>query len=220
MAMRPLWFRISVLAPLLSLVACIAPASTTTPTLALTPAVMSTPTPTSALRPPPVTVDLSSKTDGQGVLLETVRITSSDGRMTSTLPRGSKLLDIQGQPVKSLTLTPYRPAAIPDGVIVGLAYKWDDSVTWGTISPNGAVTVGYDPPPANPRLNLDNPTIGVWWNEKGLWAERSLPATIDPVAHTLTGAEGRFHDIAIIYWYTDVTHTVIVPPATPTPQAG
>ena len=199
---RVVWLLVSGLIPLVLLTGCLVPVTTPAPL------------------PPPVTVDLSSKTDSQGVLLETVRITSSDGRLTSTLPRGSKLLDAKGSPVKSLTLTPYRPPTLPDGLIVGLAYKWDDSVTWGTIMPNGAVTVSYDPPPADPRLNSDNPAIGVWWNEKGVWAERSLPATIDPVAHTVTGAEGRFHDIAIIYWYADVTHAVIVPPPTPTPRAG
>ena len=205
MKSRGALFLVTLLAPALLLAGCVVPA---------------TPTPTAVPLPPPVTVDLSTRTDSQGVLLETVRITSSDGRLTATLPRGSGLLDNQGRPVRSLTLTPYRPPAPPDGLIVGLAYKWDDSVTWGTITPNGAVTVSYDPPPADPRLNPGKPTIGVWWNEKGLWAERSVVATIDTGAHTITGAEQRFHDIAIIYWYVDVTHTVIVPPPTATPQAG
>jgi hypothetical protein len=198
---------LSGLALVLLLAGCVAPGTS--------PITITTPTATPL--PPAVTTDLSSKTDSQGVLLQTVRITSSDGRITFVLPNGSKLLDAKGRPVRSLTLTPYRPPAIPDGIMVGLAYKWDDSVTWGTITPNGAVTVLYDPPPANPRVNPNQPTIGVWWTEKGVWAERSLPATIDPVAHTVTGAEGRFHDIAIVYWYTDVTHAIIVPPPTPTP---
>jgi len=198
---------ISGLALVLLLAGCIAPDTS--------PITVNTPTATPL--PPPVTVDLSTKTDSQGVLLQTVRITSSDGRITFALPNGSKLLDAKGRPVKSLTLTPYLPPTLPDGLAVGLAYKWDDSVTWGSITPSGAVTVLYDPLPSNPRVDPSHPTIGVWWTEKGVWAERSLAATVDPVAHTVNGAEGRFHDITIIYWYTDVTHSIIVPPPTPTP---
>ena len=208
---------ISGLAPLL-LAACLAPVTTT-------------PTPTSAPLPPPVTVDLSSKTDSQGVLLETVRITSSDGMLTATLPAGSRVLDAIGRPVRSLTLTPYRPVGAfvagslghfpTSGLVAGLAYKWDDSVTWGTITPDGAFTVSYGTPPESPRISPDRPTIGVLWNERLYWdwAELSVPLTIDPVARTITWAEPRFHDIAVIYWYADVRHDMIVPPPAPTPQA-
>src|SRR3990170_5336166 len=155
---RRLGLAISGVAPLL-LAACLAPVPTT-------------PTPTSAPLPPPVTVDLSSKTDSQGVLMETVRITSSDGRLTSTLPRGSRLLDGKGRPVKSLTLTPYRPPESMDGVVVGLAYKWDEVATWGNVDPTGNVTISYDPPPASPRINANRPDIAAWWDEKNLWAQR------------------------------------------------
>ncbi len=211
------WLLVSLLAPLFLLVACNLP-------IGYLP--ITDPLPL----PPPVTVDLSGKVDSQGVLLETVRITSSDGMLTTILPSGSRLLDAQGRPVRSLTLTAYRPVGPfvfqsighypASGLVVGLAYKWDDSVTWGTITPNGEVTVTYYTPPANSRVNPDRPTIGVWWNERQQWVKGSLPVTIDPVARTITWAEPRFHDIAVIYWYVDVPHAIIVPPPTPTPQAG
>ena len=192
---------ISGLAPLL-LAACLAPVTTT-------------PTPTLAQLPPPVTVDLSSKVDGQGVLLETVRITSSDGRMTSTLPRGSRLLDGKGRPVKSLTLTPYLPPESEYGVVVGLAYKWDEVATWGNVDPTGNVTISYDPPPANPRIDPNNPNLGVWW--QGEWLARRVPYTVDLAARTLSGPQLRFHDYVVLFWYTDITPPVISPPPTPTP---
>jgi len=197
---------VSLLTPALLLAGCVVPAST--------------PAPAAVPLPPPVTVDLSTKTDSQGVLLETVRITSSDGRLTSTLPRGSRLLDGKGRPVKSLTLTPYVPPQSTDGVIVGLAYKWDEVVTWGNVDPTGNVTISYDPPPANPRINVNKPDIVAWWDEKNLWAARTRPATADLVAHTLSGPQVRFHPYAVIFWYTDITPPVIVPPPTPAPQAG
>jgi len=204
---RVVWFLASGLTPLFLLTGCLVPVTTT-------------PTPTSAPLPPPVTVDLSSKTDSQGVLLETVRITSSDGRLTSTLPKGSRLLDSKGRPVKSLTLTPYRPPESSDGVVVGLAYKWDEAATWGIVDPTGNVTISYDPPPANPRINVNKPDIAAWWDEKNLWAMRTRPATADPVAHTISGPQVRFHPWVVIFWYADITPPLIVPPPAPTPQAG
>jgi len=194
---------ISGLAPLL-LAACLAPVTTT-------------PTPTSAPLPPPVTVDLSSKTDSQGVLLETVRITSSDGRLTSTLPKGSRLLDGKGRPVKSLTLTPYRPPESEYGVVVGLAYKWDAAVDWGSVDPTGNVTISYDPAPANPRIYA-KPDLAAWWDEKNMWAMRTRPSTMDPATHTLSGPQVRFHPYVVIYWYADITPPLIAPPPAPTPQ--
>ncbi len=204
---RVVWLLVSLLAPLLLLMGCLVPVTTT-------------PTPTSAPLPPPVTVDLSSKVDSQGVLLETVRITSSDGRLTSTLPKGSRLLDGKGRPVKSLTLTPYRPPESTDGVVVGLAYKWDEAVLWGSVDPTGNVTISYDPPPANPRINANKPALAAWWDEKNLWAERTRPSTVDPATHTISGPQVRFHPYVIIYWYADITPPLIVPPPAPTPQAG
>src|SRR3990170_4743717 len=85
------WLLASLLAPLLLLVACNLPVGYA-PTLPIE-------------LPPPVTVDLSTKVDSQGVLLGTVRITSSDGMLTATLPAGSRVLDAMGRPVRSLTLT-------------------------------------------------------------------------------------------------------------------
>jgi hypothetical protein len=199
---RVVWLLVSGLIPLVLLTGCLVPVTTPTPL------------------PPPVTVDLSSKTDSQGVLLETVRITSSDGRLTSTLPKGSRLLDGKGRPVKSLTLTPYRPPESSDGVVVGLAYKWDDVALWGSVDPTGNVTISYDPPPANSRINANKPDIAAWWDEKNLWAMRTRPATADPATHTISGPQVRFHPYVVIYWYADVTPPLIVPPPTPTPQAG
>ena len=198
------WLIIIGLAPLLLLTACL---------VRVTPA----PTPTSAPVPPPVTVDLSGKIDSQGVLLETVRMTSSDGVYRSVLPKGSRLLDAKGMPVKSLTLTPYVPPPSSDGVVAGLAYKWDDVATYGSVDPNGNITISYDPPPANPRIDPSKPAIGVWYAEKNQWAQRTAGVSIDPTTHTISGPQPRLGTTVIIYWYTDVTPLPILLPPAPTP---
>jgi len=228
LATRCGWLLTSLLAPVLLLVACLAPVANP----------IGVTTPTLPPLPPPVTVDLSGKIDSQGVLLDTVQIISSDGRFRVIEPEGSRLLDAKGQPtINSLTLIPYQPPESQYGVVVGLAYKWNlgnAEVAGATITPkegpalmpNGVRIYSYDAPPANPRINPDKPDVAVWSDQTKEWSQAHLPlSVVDPTTRTLVGPQLRFQPSVVIYWYVDVIPPLFQAPgeggvATPLPPQG
>jgi hypothetical protein len=226
-ATRAGWLFISLLAPLLLLMACHrasvtptpvqTPASTPTPALTLlvtpspTPVPTSTPgvapaaTPTSAALPPPVTVDLSGKISDIGILLEDVVIASSDGRAKMTLPKGGRVLDTQGRPPEYITCIPMMPQESNEGLVVGLAYDFVAPGT-GTIASRPAATlvISYDPPPANPRIDLDQPDVACWWDEENVWVERPPRVTADLTTHTLQTVQMNLNlHLVVMFWYLD-----------------
>lgn len=187
------WLIISGLAPFLLLAACRGPSATPTPV----------PTSTATL-PPPVAVDLSGKISDAGILLEDVVIVSSDGRAKMTLEKGYRVRDAQNQPGKSITCTPMRPRESKDGVVVGLAYDFGGAVAGGKVSPAAAITISYDPPPASPRINLNNPDIAGWWPQRDAWILTPDPATADLTARTIKSWQAWFLPAVVIFWYVDV----------------
>ena len=190
------WLLISVLASLFPLAACRGPAATPTTVPTPTAGVTSAPTPTSAALPPPVTVDLSGKISDTGILLETITITSSDGRAKMTLDKGSRVRDEQNQPGKSITCTPMRPQESNDGVVVGLAYDFGGAVAGGKVSPAAEITMSYHPPPANSRIDLNEPDIAGWWQPKNQWVTRPAPVTVS--GGTLTSRQANIIPVVVM----------------------
>jgi len=205
-AARSGWVLISVLASLFPLAACLVPAATPTPSVTPTP----TSTPASAALPPPGTVDLSGKISSLGFMLETVQVVSSDGRATLTLPKGALVMDDNRQPAKSVTCTPFQPRESSEGLVVGLAYEWAVGESagelghHGTMMPVGTISITYDPPPAQPRIDLSHPDLPCWWESEGMWKERTAVPTVDPAGHTITSPMANFIPVVVIFWYTDV----------------
>jgi len=199
-AARAWWFLLSVLSLVLMLAAC--RGSVATPTPAVTPTL--TRTPASTALPPPVTVDLLGKISDTGILLETITITSSDGRAKMTLEKGSRVRDEQNQPGKSITCTPMRPQESNDGVVVGLAYDFGGAVAGGKVSPAAEIAMSYDPPPARPRIDLNKPDIAGWWPPRDRWILTPDPATADLTAHTIKSWQAWFLPAVVIFWYVDV----------------
>ncbi len=198
-AARAWWPLFCVLSLALVLAACVVPAATPTPSP--TP----TPTPTPGV-PAPVTVDLSGKMDAAGKLTEAVTIASSDGRLKLTLAAGATVLDAQKQPAKSITITPYRPPESKEGVVVGLAYDIGGAVKDGTVSPAATLVMTYDPPSANPRIDLSKPDISGWWQPKNSWVKR--PAAVTVSAGTLTSKQTNLIPVVVIFWFVDLTAPV------------
>ncbi len=200
------WLLISVLASVFPLAACLVPVATPTPSVTPTP----TSTPASAALPPPVTVDLSGKINSLGFMLETVQVVSSDGRAKLTLPKGAVVLDEEKHPPKSITCTPFQPPESQDGLVVGLAYEWAAGEAagelghQGTIMPPATITITYDPPPANPRIDPNNPDMPCWWEAEGMWKERTAIPTVDPANRIITSPMANFIPVVVIFWYTDV----------------
>ncbi len=202
MPTRSVWLLISVLVALLLQAACIVPAPTLTPA----------PSPTPVL-PPPVTVDLSGKIDGQGILSEEVVVASCDGRAQMILKKGTFVLDEQGQPAKSISCIPYVPAESREGVVVGLAYefRWFRGALEkeeATIAPAAKVIIRYDPPPANQWIDPNRPDVAGWWAEGEKWVKRPLTQPVDLTTRTITTWQGKGCPIlVVIFWYLN-----IVPP--------
>jgi hypothetical protein len=144
--------------------------------------------------------------DATGKLTEAVTIASSDGRAKLTLAAGATVLDAQKQPGKSITITPYRPPESKEGVVVGLAYDIGGAVKDGTVSPAATLVMTYDPPPANPRIDLAKPQISGWWEPKKSWVSRPAPVTVG--AGTLTSKQANIIPVVVIFWYVDLVAPV------------
>ena len=178
---------------------------TAAPTPTPTPTPLATPSPTLAPLSPPVTVDLTGKISDTGILLEDVVIASSDGRAKMTLPKGGRVLDTQGQPPKYVTCTPLTPQESKEGLVVGLAYDFSAPGT-GTIASRPAATlvISYDPPPANPRIDLNKPDIACWWEEENVWVERPPRVTADLATHTAQTVQMNLNlHLVVMFWYLD-----------------
>jgi len=205
-AARSRWLLASVLASLLPLTACLVPVAAATPAGAPS----HTASAPVAPLPPPVTVDLSGKINSLGFMTETAQVVSSDGRAKLTLPKGALVMDDNRQPAKSVTCTPFQPRESSEGLVVGLAYEWAVGESagelghHGTIMPVATITITYDPPPANPRIDLSHPDLPCWWESEGMWKERTAIPTVDPAGHTVTSPMANFIPVVVIFWYTDV----------------
>ncbi len=158
-------------------------------------------------------VGLSGKIDGTGTLLETVTVASGDNRAKLTLPKEAKVLDAKGQPAKYITCTVFVPASSKEGLVVGLGYNFGGGVVGGAVTPEATLVMSYQPPPANPRIDLSKPDIAVWSAEKQLWVKCPSPVTADLATCTLTGSLANFGSVVVIYWYADVAPPPPTPPA-------
>ena len=104
----------------------------------------STPAPAPTLAPSPgLTVSLSGRLDATGALTEGVQVVSEDGLAVLELPRGTKVLDAQGQPVADISITARRLPLRTDAAWVGEAYEFGPA--GATVDPPAPLTISYDP---------------------------------------------------------------------------
>jgi hypothetical protein len=90
----------------------------------------------------PVT-DSTSLPAGLLTLTEDVKVVSPDGLAILDLPTGTKVLDAQGQPPASITVTAKELPFRTDIAVVGLGYEFGpDGIT---LDPPVSLTVSYDP---------------------------------------------------------------------------
>lgn len=74
--------------------------------------------------PPSVTVAISDKIDETGTILEDIKVVSSDGMVTLIIPKGTKAVDGEGKPLKSVTIEPVEPPIAPvKGLRIEFAYN-------------------------------------------------------------------------------------------------
>ena len=104
----------------------------------------STSAPTPIITPgPELSATLSAGPDATGVLTEDVEVVSDDGLAVLKLPRGTKVLDAQGQPLAAITVTAMRLTLRDDAAWVGLAYEFGPE--GATLDPLALLTISYDP---------------------------------------------------------------------------
>jgi len=92
---------------------------------------------------PELSATLSSGPDATGVLTEDVQVVSDDGLAVLTLPRGTKVLDAQGQPLAAITVTARRLPFRDDVAWVGEAYEFGPA--GATLDPPAPLAISYDP---------------------------------------------------------------------------
>lgn len=66
--------------------------------------------------PPPLTVNLSNKIDEKGTVLDDITIVSSDGFAALIIPSGTKAVDGEGKPLRSITIEPVTSLSIRGGM--------------------------------------------------------------------------------------------------------
>jgi hypothetical protein len=105
-------------------------------------------TPAPAARPtltpgPELSASLSAAPDATGALTEDVQVVSDDGLAVLELPKGTRVLDAQGQPLASVTVTSVDlPPASDTYALVGKGYKFGPE--GATLDPPASLTISYD----------------------------------------------------------------------------
>jgi hypothetical protein len=150
----------------------------------------------------------SIKTDSKGIVQETFTATSPDGKLTITIPKGTKALDKNGNPLKSLTAavdeSPPDPPA--NANVIGLAYNFGPA--GATFDPPITFTWSYDPAALPAGVSEEDLVIAYYDATAGKWVE--LQCVVDTANNKITASVSHFTTFAII-------GTVKPAPVTPTP---
>jgi len=156
----------------------------------------------------------------EGKVLDTYTIITGQ-QATFTVPLGTTVLGKDGKPLSTVTVQTTKPADVP-AVPAGAVYTFGGYAV--TCSPDGATFS----PPASLKFFLTNEewdtllakangrvgylTVMFYDTATGDWA--SVPTTVDPVAHTVTGSVSHFSTYGLFIDTSAVTPVVIE--ATPT----
>ncbi len=131
-----------------------------------------------------------------GEVLETVTVTSPDGKTTITIPKGTKALDKNGKPLTSLTAdVDTDPPNPPEGDnIIGIVY--DFGPEGATFDPPIDITFDYDPEEVPEESEL---VIMEWDEDAGEWVELDPDDySVNTETNTVTVSVDGFSKYAII----------------------
>lgn len=136
----------------------------------------------------PVTTTLASR-----IQAEDVEVVSQDGLALLHLLRGTNVLDANGQPPTSVTVTARELPPHWDVALVGLAYEFGPNGT--TLDPPASVTLSYDPTAYWPFAFQDvdcSQLHAAWVSGTGAPALPWLKVRMDLDAHTATAKIDHF----------------------------
>ncbi len=131
---------------------------------------------------PPGTTDLSDYVDWRGVVINTIFARSADSRCTVTLYGGIEAHDINGSPLKEISIVEVEaPPLPPDGCII-LAY--DITPNRASFEPSATVSILYDGFQIPAGVNEEELVIATWDEAVEEWIDLE-DITVNPSVHTI-----------------------------------
>jgi len=145
------------------------------------------------------------KTDSYGKVLETYTKTSSGGKATITIPKGTVAKTSEGKPLESISIMSMKP-------ISGTIALYDLRPDGATFDPEITFTVTYDP-----KDVPEGKVIVIRMYDGKKWIE--LKTTVDTVKHTATAKISHFSTFALFLEKKPSTTPAptAAPTAAPTP---
>jgi len=153
---------------------------------------------------PPSTIDTgfftgqwtSHPTSASGVIQETITGVSPDGKITITIPAGTKALDKDGKPLQQMkTAVLENPPPPPtNSQVIGAAYDFQGQ--GATFDPPITLTFKYDPNDIHPNVN-EVDLVVAWWDATiARWVE--LESVVDIENNIVTAKVKHFTTFAIL----------------------
>jgi hypothetical protein len=138
----------------------------------------------------------SFKVDSSGIVQSAFTATSADGKMTITIPQGTKALDKNGNPLTSMTAEVFAnpPAPPANANIIGLAYNFLPA--GATFVPPITFTWSYDPAALPAGIAEEDLVIAYYDATAGTWVE--LQCVVDTANNKITASVPHYTTFTII----------------------
>ena len=170
--------------------------------------------------PPKLDVDLWGEVSSWdiswgGVLLEDVDAASTDGRVIVYIPKGTKVLGLDGEPLDEIVVTPVNPfPTSPDDYHVIAAFDFEPHGT--TFDPRIELTLAYGPDALPEGVREADLVIALL--DEATWEWEFVTGVVDTDANTITFSIDDFSLFAILA--APAPTPTLTPTPTPTPAPG
>ena len=156
-----------------------------------------------------------------GVLLEDVDAASTDGRVIVYIPKGTKVLGLDGEPLDEIVVTPVNPfPTSPEDYHVIAAFDFEPHGT--TFDPRIELTLAYGPDALPEGVREADLVIALLDEATGEW--EFVTGVVDTDANTITYSIDDFSLFAILAapapTPTPTPTPTLTPTPTPTPAPG
>ena len=132
----------------------------------------------------------SFELDSSGIVQGTFTATSLDGKLTINIPKGTKALDKNGNPLTNMTAAVFTnpPPPPANANIIGLTY--DFGPAGATFNPLITFTWNYDPAALPAGVAAQDLVIAYYDTATGKWVE--LQGAVNTTNHTVTALVSHF----------------------------
>jgi hypothetical protein len=148
----------------------------------------------------------SIRVNSTGIVQQTFTATSPDGKLTITIPTGTKALDKDGNPLTSMTavINSSPPAPPENANVIGLAYNFGPA--GATFDPPLTLTLNYDPAALPAGVAEEDLVIAYYDTITGKWVE--LQCVVDTVNNKITASVPHYTTFAIIGTFIPAAFTI------------